>query len=84
MVALIIRTMPTLIRFSAARIAFYRNDHQPPHFHILGIGFELQVQIGTWAVILRKGRVPAAAAEALAWARANEPALRAEWERMHQ
>jgi hypothetical protein len=30
--------MPTVLRFGAFRVMIYKNDHRPPHVHVLGRG----------------------------------------------
>jgi hypothetical protein len=30
--------MPTVLRFGAFRVMVYKNDHRPPHVHVLGRG----------------------------------------------
>jgi len=71
--------MPTVHRLGHCRIAIYPMDHNPPHFHVLGVDFQVLVEIGTWRVI---GSHPRGRdiGEALAWARANEARLRAVWQ----
>jgi hypothetical protein len=67
--------------FAACKIAIYADDHLPPHFHIEGRGFRVVVEIETLTV--RAGEVRRAQ-EAMAWARGNREALRAEWVRLNQ
>lgn len=61
----------------------YAADHLPPHFHIrANDGTEALVEIASLAVL--RGRVPAsAAAEALAWGKANKVQLRAKWKELN-
>ena len=73
--------MPTLRRFATCKIAIYADDHHPPHFHIEGRGFRAIVEIET--LIVRAGEIRNAA-DAMAWASANQPLLRMEWLRLNR
>ena len=71
--------MPTVRRFSRARIAMYFADHPPPHFHIITVADEEVIHpIETLEV--RDGEAdPRDTAEALGWAAANRAELSARW-----
>lgn len=73
--------MPTVQRFSNCKIAMYIADHNPPHFHIVGPGFEALVEIETMVVL--RGDV-SLARDAMAWAADNRDQLRSEWQRLHR
>jgi len=66
--------MPTVKRFPHCKITVYMGDHNPPHFHIVG------VEIATMKVI--RGNA-SAAKEALQWAAANVSEIQSEWERLN-
>ena len=66
--------MPTLRRFGAASLRMYADDHNPPHFQLVGADFQVLVQISDLAVIAGNAR-PAQIADALAWAREHREAL---------
>jgi hypothetical protein len=72
--------MPVIARLRYCLIAMYFDDHNPPHFHILGNdGREALVRLGDLAVL--KGNVERGALkEALDWAAANEAFLRETWD----
>lgn len=70
--------MPRLIRFSASEIAMYFNDHNPPHFHVLGREGAAQVQINTLEVMATFGKIDLR--EALEWASSNRAMLWAKWQ----
>ena len=70
--------MPRLIRFSASEIAMYFDDHNPPHFHVLGRDGAAQVRIDTLEVTAMSGTVDLQ--EALVWAAANRLLLEAKWD----
>jgi len=69
--------MPTVKRFSNCKITVYLGDHNPPHFHIVGIDFDALVEIATLQVI--RGNA-SGAKEALQWAAANLSVIRSEWD----
>ena len=70
--------MPVIARLRHCLIAMYFDDHNPPHFHVLGNdGREAEVLIR--GLTVRKGEVGRRAmTEALEWARTSEALL---WER---
>ena len=70
--------MPTLQRFGAVSIRMYADDHNPPHFHIIGAAFQVLVRIDDLSILAgdaRRGQL----ADALAWARSNRDALLRTW-----
>jgi hypothetical protein len=71
--------MPVLARLQFCLIAMYFDDHNPPHFHILGHdGREAEVALA--GLRLLKGEVDRRAMrEAMTWAKANEDLLRETW-----
>jgi hypothetical protein len=55
-----------------------RGEHPPPHFHLVGPGWDASVDIRTLVVV--KGWAPSSdLAEAKEWARKNQPYLLAKW-----
>lgn len=72
--------MPTVRRFRNSKLALYYGDHNPPHFHVVGPGFAVLVDIETLAIIGGRARANDIA-EALAWARGagNRDKLRRLW-----
>ena len=71
--------MPVIARLQFCLIAMYFEDHNPPHFHILGLdGREAEVLLRDLSV--RKGAVDKrAVTEALEWARDNAEFLQETW-----
>jgi hypothetical protein len=62
--------MPTIQRFGSASIKIYADDHNPPHFHIIGPDFQIIVRISDLIITAgeaSKGQI----AEAMIWAKAN-------------
>lgn len=72
--------MPTLATIGTVRIRVFPDDHEPPHVHLYGPGFSLRLFIGSWRLqpVHGKARGHESAVE---WAKANEAALLAAWER---
>jgi len=72
--------MPVIARLQYCVIAMYFEDHNPPHFHILGPdGEESLVRLGD-LVVLKGGVERRALREALDWAVKNEEFLRETWD----
>ncbi len=71
--------MPLVHTLSNSRIYVHaRREHPPPHFHLVGPGWDASVDIRTLAVV--KGSAPPAdLAEAKTWATANRVHLLAKW-----
>ena len=40
--------MPTIGRIGSLDVMIFRNDHDPPHFHVLGAEFSAKVAIADW------------------------------------
>lgn len=72
--------MGRLFAFGNVRGVVYGGDHLPPHFHVVGPDFQAVVDMETLAVIA--GHLPRPLlAQVRDWAKANRPALTAEWNR---
>ncbi|OYX25881.1 MAG: hypothetical protein B7Z10_04860 [Rhodobacterales bacterium 32-66-7] len=71
--------MPVLVRLQYCVIAMYSNDHNPPHFHILGFdGREAEMRLANLEVA--KGNVDRRAIkEAVAWAEPRLDKLKETW-----
>lgn len=70
--------MPTLQRFGTMSIRMYADDHNPPHFHIVGTDFQVLVKISDLTIlagVARRGHL----AEALAWAEEHRDTLLQTW-----
>lgn len=74
--------MPTVYQTGSFKITLYFRDHAPPHFHVVGRGFEALVAIETLTVMEGGAPKPALRA-ALNWAKKNKVLLLAKWEEMH-
>jgi hypothetical protein len=73
--------MTTVERFGNLRLAIFR-DHNPPHFHVLGHGCSISVDLRTFEIM--EGRpVPAGAIPVIAWARANADLLWQFWNELN-
>jgi hypothetical protein len=72
--------MPTVHRIGRLAIRVFPQDHEPPHVHLYGPGFSLRLFLGSWRQEVVHGR-PRGHEAAVAWAKANEAALRAAWKR---
>jgi Domain of unknown function (DUF4160) len=64
-------------------IRIYANDHIPAHFHIVHPDFEALIEIETFATYAGSLGKGSAGKTAMEWARANIPALKAEWNRIN-
>jgi hypothetical protein len=75
--------MPTIQRFGAVKLCMYADDHHPPHFHVVGPGFQVLVRIEDLRVFAGAARATQIA-DAMAWARANRPALMRKWAELNE
>ena len=71
--------MPVLVRLQYCVIFMYPKDHNPPHFHVVGLdGRDAQVRLGV--LTLLNGQVDRRALkEAVAWAEDNRDFLQEMW-----
>lgn len=61
----------------------YADDHNPPHFHLVAVEFQVLVRISDGSVI--SGKAPSARiAQALAWAKDNQELLTQHWAKLNQ
>lgn len=75
--------MPVVSRFFGIAIAFYWQDHVPPHFHAMYSGDEAMIQIRTGDVI--GGFLPRRAASLVEeWRQQHVPELLDNWDRARQ
>ena len=75
--------MPTVHRFGSVSIRLYADDHHPPHFHIVAPEFQVLVRIDDFEIIAGSARA-ADLAEALIWAKANQPLLVQRWKELNE
>ena len=75
--------MPVVSRFFGIVIAFYWNDHQPPHFHAKYSGDEALIAIGNGDVL--RGSLPQRALSLVEeWRELHMDELVADWEHARQ
>jgi hypothetical protein len=75
--------MPEVVRFNNCKVCLYADDHCPPHFHIRGPGWDVSVDLRSFAIICGEG-IEGDIQEALAWARLHQAQLYAEWGRLNE
>ena len=75
--------MPTLQKLGAASVRMYADDHHPPHFHIVGPDFQVQVKLSDFAILAGQARARQIAG-ALAWARENQTMLAETWAKLNE
>ncbi|MDB5593990.1 MAG: uncharacterized protein JWM36_951 [Hyphomicrobiales bacterium] len=75
--------MPKIATLSGSRVYLYADDHNPPHFHLIGADWECQVIIGSLQVL--RGQAPASALhEAREWASSNLSLLNEQWVKLNE
>lgn len=75
--------MPRIVRLASMTIYIHADDHDPPHFHVVGPDTDIQVSIETLQVM--RGHYRAAAlAQAIDWAVGNRALLRAKWSEFNE
>jgi len=70
--------MPTLKRFGSTSIRMYADDHNPPHFHIVGPDFQVLVRISDLEVIAGEA-ASSQIAKAITWAKDHQEMLALKW-----
>lgn len=74
--------MPEVSRFFGISIRMYFDDHNPPHFHAIYGGAEVEVGIEPLSVL--QGKVPRRAlGMVLEWAALHQQELLVNWQRAH-
>lgn len=75
--------MTTVKAFGSIRLHIWPNDHEPPHFHLLGIdGYQGRFRIEDGTCLEERGRRPRTVGEALEWAAENREHLALAWVRI--
>jgi len=75
--------MPEVSRFYGIIIAFYYNEHNPPHFHAKYSEFKAEIDIRTLQIL--KGELPKRAKTmVLEWADEHRDELMQDWELARQ
>jgi hypothetical protein len=49
--------MPTIGRIGSLEVMIFRNDHDPPHFHVLGAEFSAKFTVADCELMSCKGRI---------------------------
>ena len=74
--------MPEVSCFFGISIRMYFDDHNPPHFHAIYAGTEVELGIAPLTVL--RGRFPRRAlGMVLEWAAMHQQELLDNWERLH-
>lgn len=77
--------MPTLCVIDGGKITMYAGDHNPPHFHLLGPGYQEKYAIKGLELIKSSGKAPKGTRKAaLTWAAEHEAELRAKWAELNE
>ncbi|MCB1494109.1 MAG: DUF4160 domain-containing protein [Rhodobiaceae bacterium] len=75
--------MPVVHRLGQCVIRIYADDHDPPHFHVIGPDWSYVVDIRTLRVV--RGKRPANGdRQVFGWARENRDRLMREWEKWNE
>ena len=75
--------MPEVCRFYGIIIAFYYNEHNPPHFHAKYGEFVAEIEISTLQIL--KGELPKRAKSmVLEWADEHRTELMQDWQLARQ
>ena len=72
---------------SKATLQVYGREHAPPHFHIVGPGFSVSIDMATLSVDGIRGRPPKnVVADAIAWASLveNQKLLQTTWDTLNE
>lgn len=73
--------MPQISSGHGIKIYIYFNDHHPPHFHAIGGGFEVIIEIATQQVY--EGSAPRSElARIKKWALADQAGLQTNWQNL--
>jgi len=66
------------MRFGSTSVRIYADDHNPPHFHIVGIDFRVTVRISDLQVIAGEATTKEIE-KPLEWAKENQELLALKW-----
>jgi len=75
--------MPTIERIGNCKICIYADDHNPPHFHVLGPDLNVRVVIETLEV-LDTVAGNQSLAKVMDYARDNRDALLEKWRELNE
>lgn len=72
--------MPTIGRIGARDVMIFRNDHDPPHFHVMADEFSAKFAIADCSLLSAKGRIRRRDIRDIeAWGHAHRDALYLNW-----
>jgi hypothetical protein len=73
--------MPTIARIGSLDVMIFRNDHDPPHFHVFGGEFSAKFAIADCALLSSEGRIRRRDIRAVeAWQRKHQNELYMNWD----
>jgi hypothetical protein len=73
--------MPTIGRIGSLDVMIFRNDHDPPHFHVIGPDFSAKFTIAERGLMSSKGRIRRSAIrEVEEWGQKHQTALYPNWQ----
>lgn len=75
--------MPTIQRFGSSSIRIYADDHNPPHFHIVGPDFQVLVRIADLTIIVGEATANQIS-EAMEWAETHRETLALKWVELNE
>lgn len=73
--------MPTIGRIGSFDVMIFRNDHGPPHFHVIGDDFSAKFSINDIELLSSKGRIRRRDIRAVEeWGQKHQTELYLNWE----
>lgn len=74
--------MPTIVELGNIAIRMFANDHNPPHFHIATMDYQIAVLLSDFS-IMAGSMDRKSLSLALSWASENKEVLENEWKRLN-
>jgi len=72
--------MPTIGRIGSLDVMIFRNDHDPPHFHVIGPEFSAKFTIADFELLSSKGRIRRRdISDIEEWGQRHQNALQLNW-----
>jgi hypothetical protein len=76
--------MPTIGRIGSLDVMVFRNDHDPPHFHVIGPEFSAKFTIAELELLSCKGRIRRRTIRAVEeWGQKHQSELYLNWQLAH-
>jgi hypothetical protein len=73
--------MPTIGRIGPLDVMIFRNDHDPPHFHVIGSEFSAKFTIADLGLLSSKGRIRRRDIRAIEeWGQTHQTELSLNWQ----